>query len=222
MTEEPVQQIAATSQSDEAATSLVQQRVDGVGRRVEQLPLHRTVAQLLGIQVGRVRRQPFHLVVRGVGGQERTHLPGLVGREPIPDDEQGAPDPLTEVAQRDEDLLPVDSTPEVPSAQRWRPIQGGDQGDDAGHLAPLTDPFQDWGMADGRPRGADGGPKRVTRLVHEGHGTPVAASPLLIRGQSRRSQAAITASSRSLARRSGRWGLQSQARSARLSERKWY
>ena len=77
-------------------------------------------------------------------------------------------------------------------------------------------------MADGRPRGADGGPKRVTRLVHEGHGTPVAASPLLIRGQSRRSQAAITASSRSLARRSGRWGLQSQARSARLSERKWY
>src|SRR5215217_1049315 len=222
MPEETVQLRSAATQPDETAAGVPPELGDRAGLRVQQLALDRTVAQLLRIEVRGVRRQPLELIIGLVPGQELLHGLGLVRTEPVPHDDQRPPNPLPEVAQRGDHLLPVDTPDEMPRIQARGAVQRCDQRPQTRHLPPLAQPSQDGRLARRGPGSADAGPKRVPRLIQEGDRTPVAASPLFIRGQSRRSQAAIRASSRSRARGKGRWGLHPRACKARLRERKWY
>ena len=153
---------------------------------------------------------------------KRLHDLGAVGVESVPDDDQWLADPAPEVAQSGDDLLAVDTAAEVAGVQPRRPSQRRDQGDDAGDLASLAEPSQDWRPAAARPGGAEAGPKHVTRLVHEGNGAPCSASPIFTRGQSRLSHASMRASSCSRARAIGCCRMKPCARTARPSERKWY
>ena len=219
MAEEVAQRLDAASQSIEGAACLVQQRIDRVRDGIERITLDGTIAQLLGIQIGGVRRQPLHFVVFGMSGQERRHFFGLVCREPIPDDRQRSSETLAEVTQRHDDLRATDGTTKMTRAQVRRAIHRGNQRRDRGDFAALTEPFEDRRMTDGSPGGSEAGAKGVTGLVPEDNQAPASASPLLMRGQSCWSQALMRASSRSLARGIGTWGLQPCWRKARLTEK---
>jgi hypothetical protein len=174
---EAVQQLCSAAEAPEAAAGQPLQLIDRPGRGVQQVALHRAVAQLLRVQVRRVGWQPLDLVVVRVGGHEGLHRLRAVGVQAVPDDDEGPPDLPAEVAQRDDDLLPMEAAPEVAGVQPGGAVERGDQGDDAGDFAPLADPLQDRRPALRGPGGADAGPKRVTRLVQEGNRAPRAASP---------------------------------------------
>jgi len=219
--EEALQLRRATAESPEALTSEPTQVRDRLRLSVEHLLLDDSIAELLRIQLGSVGRQPFELVVVGVRRHKRLHRFGPVGVESIPDDDQRAAQLASEIPQRDDDLRSVNGPGEVERIETGWPPERGDQGRNAGDLPSLTDPPQEGRLPSWGPGGAYAGPKRVTRLVHEGNRTPCAASPFFIRGQSRFNQASTKASSRSLAWSRGRWGLQPCARSASPSPRKW-
>jgi hypothetical protein len=219
MIEEAAQDRRAAGEAAEAAPAGAPQRVDRVGQRVAHLPLDHSIAQLLGVQLRRVRRQPLELVVGRVGGDEGLHGPCPMGLESVPDNHQRLPHPAAEVAQGGDDLGAVDAAGEMTGIEPRRSIQRGHQARDTRHLSALAHPSEQGRMPTGSPGGGYAGPKRVTRLVHEDNGAPCAASPFFMRGQSRWSQASTRVSSRSLARGRGRWRLQPRARSARPKER---
>ncbi|MGH7717994.1 MAG: hypothetical protein ACREON_04015, partial [Gemmatimonadaceae bacterium] len=84
----------------------------------------------------------------------------------IPDEPERLADLATEVGQRAQDLAPTDAPAEVPRvAPRGRAIERRRQEHDARDFPSLAPAPQDGSRPDGRPRGADAGPKRVTRLV---------------------------------------------------------
>jgi hypothetical protein len=221
MCEEAAQDSRTATEADEGAAGLTMQLGGRGGQGIEQLALDGAIAQLLGIQLRRIGRQPLQAVVVRMGGYKRLHDLRAVGVEPVPDDDQRPVDLAPEVAQSGDDLLAMDAAAEVAGVQPGWSSQRRDQGDDAGDLPPLTEPAQDRRPAAAGPGGAEAGPKRVTRLVHEGNGAPCSTSPLLTRGQSRLSQASTNSSSRSRARAIGCCGLKPCARKARPSKRKW-
>jgi hypothetical protein len=221
MTEECLQLARASAEAAEAPTGEPLQGWHRVGLSIEHLLLHDPVALLLGVQLRRIGRQPLLAIVRRVGPQESLDQLGMMSRQMVPHHDQPAPDAATEIPQGDEDLLARNAPGEVAGIEPRRATLRRDQGHDAGDLPALTDPAPQGRLPPRRPGRADAGPKRVTGLVHEGNRTPCAASPLFTRGQSCFSQASTTASSRSLARSLGCWGLQPLARNAGPREPKW-
>src|SRR5689334_5910507 len=117
MTEEIGQQVRSAAKSAEATASRLVQFIDRARDGVEQVALDGTVAQLLGVQLRRVWRQPLELVVRWMPGYEGQHRLRAMGVQPVPDDDQRSADPPPKVPQRDNDLLAVDAAPEVASIQ---------------------------------------------------------------------------------------------------------
>src|SRR5437879_3608146 len=77
-------------------------------------------------------------------------------------------------------------------AAEWRDQRGAGR-----YFAPLADARQDGWPASWCPGGGEAGEKGVAGLVPEEDDASPAARPLLMRGHSRRSQAATSASSRS-------------------------
>lgn len=68
-----------------------------------------------------------------------------MGWQPIPDDDQGASDPLPEVAQGFQHLLGADASLEVPRKQPRRTVQGSLEGNDAADFPSLAYPSEDGG-----------------------------------------------------------------------------
>src|SRR5919206_3829411 len=113
MTEEAIQQIRASTEAAEAAAGHAVQLSDRERHGVLEVALDPAVAQLLRVQLGRVRRQPFHLIVVRMAGQEGLHGPGTMGLQPVPDHQQGSADLTPEVAQGSDDLLAMDAAAEM-------------------------------------------------------------------------------------------------------------
>lgn len=220
MTEKAVQQIGVVTEPAETAGGDVVQLSDRSGHCVEQVALDPPVAQLLRVHVRRVGRQPFDLVIVRMGSQEVLHQSGTMGFQAVPEHQQRSAELAPEVAQCGDDLLVMDAAAEVAGVQPRRPVQWRLEGDTTGDFASLAQPAEDRRPTNRRPGGAEAGPKGMPRLIQEGYGASCSASPFLMRGQSRVSQASTTASSRSRARAMGRCGLQRCARSARHRERK--
>jgi hypothetical protein len=188
MIKEVAQHSLATAEPQEATARLRAQGVDRVGQGIPHVALDRSVAQLLRIQLRGVRRQPFDPVAGRVSGHKGLHYPGSVGLQPVPDDDQRPAHLPVEGAQGHDDLLAMNAADKMTRIEPGWAAQRRDQGRDARHFTPLTDPTEQRGMPDRGPGGGYPGPKRVTRLVHEDNGAPCAASPLFTRGQSRLSQ----------------------------------
>lgn len=176
---------------------------EGIGQRA----LDDRVALLLGIQLRRVGRQPHDGEILGMGGQKGLHLFGSVRTQAIPDQQQRCPELPPQVTQHRDDHGTIDRPQDMSSIQ---PAIGNDR-DEAGHLAPPAPAPEYRHLTHRRPRGAYAGPKRVTCFVQAGKRAPLAVSSFFRAGQSRFSQAATTASSRSFARGAGRWALQPYA-----------
>jgi hypothetical protein len=83
MPEEAVQFRSAATEAAEAAPGVPAEIGHRVGLRVEQLAFDRAIAQLLGIEVRGVGRQPLDLEVGRVPRQEGPHRLGLVGAEAV-------------------------------------------------------------------------------------------------------------------------------------------
>jgi hypothetical protein len=113
VTQEAVQFRGTASESEEPAAGLPAQVGYRAGLGIAQFALHGAVAQILRVQVRSVGRHPLDLVVGRVAGQELLHRPGLVGRQAVPHDDQRAPDAPPEIAERREDLRPVDAAEEM-------------------------------------------------------------------------------------------------------------
>jgi hypothetical protein len=218
MMEEAGQAIWLATETDKSAADLVAKLGHRGRSGVEQLLLDGAIAQLLRVQLGSIGGQPFQTVVCRMCRDVVLHQPRAVRRQVVPEQQQRLPGAASEILQGVLDLRRADAAEEMAGVETRRSVQGRDQGNDAGHLATLAHPAEDRGVAHRRPSRAYAGPQRLTRFVHEGKRTPCAASPLFTRGQSCLSQASTSASSRSRARGSGRWGLQPRACSAGLRE----
>src|SRR5438477_7112714 len=222
MTEEALQLSRAAAESEKAPPGLLAQVADRLRLGVQHLLLDDPVAVLLRVQRRRVGWQPVEVVGGRVSGHEGLHRVRPMRMESVPGDDHRTADLPPEIPQRADDLRAMDRPGEMSGVEARGTGQRRDQGDDTRDLPPLAHPPQDGRVPPRGPGRADAGPKRVTRLVHEGNGTPCAASPLFRRGQSRWSHASTKASSRSLARGIGRWALHPRARNAGPRARKWY
>ena len=77
MTEEGIQQVGVPTEPAEAAAGQAVHGIDRDRHGLEQVALDPAVAQLLGIQLRRIRRQPFELVVVWMGGDDLLALPAF-------------------------------------------------------------------------------------------------------------------------------------------------
>ncbi len=169
------------------------------------------VRLFLWIQLGRVGRQGGRGVVATMGGEKGLDLVRRVGGAAIPDDEQGMPEHVAKVAERPAGRRSFHTAAHVPRREAARRRHR----DHTRDLPPLAHAAQHRGPALGSPGRRYPGPKRVTRFVHAGNRPPFAPSFFFNAGQSRRSQARTTTSSRSFACTAGRCGVKPWALSGR-------
>jgi hypothetical protein len=197
--------------------------VDRGRHGVRHRELHGVVARFLGIQLGRIARQPFHPEIVGVSREKCLHGFRAVRRQVIPHDEERPAQARAEMPQGHDHVRAVNRAPKMAGVEpRALPVERRGHGDETRDLAPLGDTPEDGRVAAGRPRGDDVGPKRETCFVQEGNDPPASTSPFLIRGQSRRNHAAMRASLRSAACVAGRCGVHPCARRMRPQERQWW
>lgn len=177
----------------------------GRGRCVEHGLLHHAIAALLWVEVWGVRGEPLDAHVLRVSLQPCGDGLGTVRPKAVPDDDERASDASMEVPQCGDDVLVVDSADEVARKNPGVfPPPRGRQQHDAGNLTVFAQTLEDSDLSHRRPGGAQAGPKRVTRLIQKGNRPPASSSPFLMRGQSLRTQASMSASFRSRAWERGR------------------
>ncbi len=169
-----------------------------------------------GIQLGRVRRE-----MEGSGadpGKEGPDVGRAVRIGSVPHEGQRGTEMSIEVFAEGEhgvriDVLLHEQLKIQPDGTAVRADAQG--GDDRDLPAVATDVPQDGGLASGAPRAPHHRQQEQPALIDEDQPRAQAVGFFLMRGQSCLTQRRIPSSSRSQARRTGRWGVQPSDRSNR-------
>jgi len=176
MTEEAAQHGRAATEPEEAAACVVVQLVDRGGRGVEQRALDRAVAQPSGFSSGAYGGSHASRSSSGCAATKSCTILARWAFRRSQDTRSGWPIRRRKW-RRAAITCAVDAAPEVAGVRPRRAAEGRNQGCDAGDLPPLAEPPQDRRVAPAGLGGAEAGPKRVTRLVQEGKGTPLRRAP---------------------------------------------
>lgn len=200
MSKEVSEQPPTSTEPEEAVPYVAMDIGVGDQQRVAHLPFDDAIALLLGVHVRRVRRQPLNEELPRVLGDKVRDGLASVCLEAIPDDDERLPHLATEVPQRGDYLCPMDGATKVTcieagSTMPCRRYECRNRGNFASSTAYDCEPR---GMTDWRPCSGDIYLERCSHFIDEDDGCASTRSPLFIRGQSRWSQASISASSRSL------------------------
>ena len=178
----------------------------GVGQRggVQMIP-----ERLDRIQFWRVGGQPFDAQPFPVPGQRLRHQPTAVGGQAIPEQNHWAAAVASQRVQEAHHL----GAPDTPAMQRQQPAAAvaaglGEHRSDAGQRLPVEGFHQPWSLPAGRPGGPDRGPLGKPALVQKAQPGFQPLGVFFTCGQRTRTQRVMAGSSRSLARRAGRWRLQ--------------
>jgi hypothetical protein len=194
MAKEAQEEVRTLTESCKAAIHL-HPYVVGVRRsRIPEMLFDVTMAPLLGVQIRRIGWQPFDLklwMCRDILLDD--HGPMRV--QSVPDDEHRSSDVPPEVAEGQQDISTTDRMLKMPLVN----LGGQGQGNDRRELTTFAHAPEDRCVPPRSPRGRRLGAKREPGLIDEDDFRAAAASLLLIRGQSRVSQAWTRASSRSRA-----------------------
>lgn len=170
---------------------------------------------LVGIEFWRVGGQELKAQPPHAAAQPAHQLPA-VKAEAIPDQEHRAAQVAEQMAQEGNDFefAEVVVVPLVVEAEAATARADRDPGDHRDPVVALG-MAQPRRLAARRPGARHGGREHEARFIYEDEVGPQPKRPLFTRGQRVRFQCAIAASSRSRARRSGFWQLQSQRASRR-------
>jgi hypothetical protein len=185
VTEEGVERCLPSSKTTEAASGHPSKLL-GIRRSVvSHLGLHDGIALLLGVQIRRVRWQPFDPDVARMSSQVRGHFFRAMRPQPVPDDSQSLSQLPLKCLQDADDIRALDVSVKVSREQSRGPSRlRHRQSNDAGHFPSLADPLQDWRCSERSPRSRRARPKRMSGLVDEDDNGTAPLSPLFMRGQS--------------------------------------
>jgi len=202
------------SMSSRGARQVVKAQGRIVGHRIE---FQVRPNPFSGVQFRRVGWKEFRMEV-GVPGQKDIHLPGFVRTEPVPEQDDGARQMLIQLAQEAGDFLRVDiglrveSEAESDAISPRRDRERPDHGDFLVRVSALPEDR----------RLALSGPSAPNQRRHQHAGfvqeSQVRLQPMaffLTRGHCSLIQRPMASSSRSTARRSGRWALHPSERRTR-------
>ena len=172
-----------------------------------------------GIEFRRVGREELGMEV-GMTGQVVAHPQRLVGAEAVPEQHDGTGEMALQFAEvvlnfgRVDVLVGMKTETEPQARAPRRHPKCPDDGDFLVRVGAL---MQDGGLPLGDPGAADQGGHQHPRLVQKHQVRPQAVGFFLMRGQSSLIQRPMASSSRSTARRSGRWALHPSKRRRRLT-----
>lgn len=183
----------------------------GQGGGVQMGPELLDRIQFRGVGREWLQAQPVTMVPEGLHGE-----PAAMSRQPIPQQDHRAAAMTLEAVQEAHDVPTADAT----ALQRQQPARAptvgtGQQGSDPGHPLPVEGFNQARRLPARCPGGAEGGTLRETAFVHKTQPSLQPLGVFFTWGQRTRTQRAMAGSSRSLARRAGRWRLQPNCRSTR-------
>lgn len=165
------------------------------------------------IELRGIGRQPFHGNASVGRGNELANHPRTMDGRPIPDDQQpGTFEMAVQCLEELHHLLAFDAA--GMDAEEEAPQ--GDASDD-GEAFPVEGLMQHGCLPARSPGAHTVRTGAQPRLVDEDDGALLSARFFLMAGHSTRFQCAILGSSRSMARRSGRWQLNPSERSSRLT-----
>lgn len=168
------------------------------------------------IQLGGVRRQPFDAQSSSVPGQGVPHQPAAAGGQTIHQQQNGKAAVASQRVQEAHHL----STPNAALVQGQQPagtatVGLGENRGDAGQGLPVEGFDQLGRLSPWRPGGPNRSALSEAAFVQKPQPDVQALGVFFTCGQRTRTQRATAFSSRSLARRAGRWRLQPSCRSSR-------
>ena len=208
MIDEPQQDLPSVTKLCEAAIDKAADLGCRARRGVAQLLFDVPVAEFLGIEVGRMRRQFLKEDVATFVDVLDDAF-GAMCLQPIPDDDDRTWHVALELLERLHNIFASDGVVEVPPKDPPRQRQRDDRRDGASSARapqPRRLPLR-------RPSRCRARQEPEARFVDEEDFGPDSASLFLIRGQSRLSHASTNSSSRSLGRGVGTCGVQPRLRS---------
>jgi hypothetical protein len=194
------------------ATDFLRQDVHEFGRRigtaVGQVGLEMIPHAFVGVQLRGVGREGLQVQPGGAGEQVLHGFPAM-NAAIVQQHDEGAGDLTQQGAEEGRDLVALDIVLIELAVQRTPEALRAD-GDARNGRDPLVriPMAQERGLAHRTPRLADRGDQEEARLVDEDEVGPQPGGVFFTRGQTARFHAAMAASSRSTARRSGVWWLQ--------------
>jgi hypothetical protein len=179
-----------------AALDVAEDRFDGVEVR-------RIAGQALG-------REPVPLT-----GQVGEHGRALVPRQPVPEQDDALPmEVAAQVSEKpDQTVGPVRASARLEEQARTAAIPAEGQRHGHGQPLPVEGMGQDGGLAPGRPGAADDGDLGNAAFILEDEPGALTPGVFFTAGHRRVTHCRIAASSRSRARRAGRWSDQFSRRS---------
>jgi hypothetical protein len=194
MTKAPQEEVGTVTETGKAAIHLGLYVVGMNWGGIPQMLFDLAMAALLGVQIRRIGREPFHVKVRMCGhivlDDNRS-----VCVQPIPDDAHRPGDVPLAVSQGHKNVRGTDRMRNMA-----RVNLGGDrEADHRGSLTAFADAPQDGCLPPRSPGRARLGAKRDAGVIDEDHFRASATSLLFIRAQACVSQAWTRASSRSRA-----------------------
>lgn len=163
-----------------------------------------------GIEFGRIGWQPLDLNASLGGGDEVFDQPAAMNGGAIPEDQDFAGNMPLEMFEELNDLKTFDAA--VMDLKK-EPPQG--QAADDRKAFPIERLLKHWGLSSRSPGACAGRTGAQPAFIDKGYGSALPTRLFFNAGQTSRFQRAIALSSRSMARRSGRWQLNPLAPSKR-------
>jgi len=198
-----VDTVKPVSHSGAQSVEIVGGRV-GQGGGVQVGPELFDRIQFRGIGGQRFPMQPAPMACQGLSGN-----PAAMSWQPVPQQDHWAAAMTLEAVQEADDVPTADAAPMQRQQPARTPAVGtGQQGSDPGQALPVKGFNQARRLPARCPGGADGGTLRETTFVHKTQPGLQPPGVFFTWGQRTRTQRAMAASSRSWARRAGRWRLQ--------------
>lgn len=210
MAEEGSTQVRVSTDAAQTASHAARQALQilrgrvGQGGGVQMSPELFDGIQFGGISGERLQAQPVAMVAEGLTGE-----PAAMSRQPIPEQDHRATAVTLQMVQEAYDVPAANpSTMQRQQPARVPTVGAGQHGSDPRHAFPVEGLNQARRLAARCPGGSDRGTLRETAFVHKTQPSLQPLGVFFTWGQRRRTQRAMASSSRSLARRAGRWRLQ--------------
>jgi len=134
-----------------------------------QASLKITPDELIGVKLWRISREVKGLY-SGMSLKELLNDPGTVDGTPVPEQDNGAPEMTTKVAEELPDLLGSDVSIGIKARKEPESFssRGDSDGGDSRDFPPTPSDHEDWRFSPDRPASLDPGNKRESALIQEG------------------------------------------------------